>query len=92
MSNNLEQLDAFRDEVRQFFSSSYPKSVLDKIASGQRLEKSDQILSQQALNAKGWLGVGWPKEDGGTGWSPAERYIFDQELDLAAPRQSFRCR
>lgn len=83
MSNNLEQLDAFRDDVRQFFSTSYPKSVLDKIAGGQRLEKSDQILSQQALNAKGWLGVGWPKEDGGTGWSPAQRYIFDQELDLA---------
>ena len=76
-------LDAFRQEVRAFFASEYPRAVLDKVARGERLEKSDHIAAQTALNAKGWLGVGWPKEDGGTGWSPLQRYIFDCELELA---------
>ena len=62
MSESPERLTEFRDEVSNFFATDYPKSVRKKIARGQRLEKSDQILSQQALNAKGWLGVGWPKE------------------------------
>ncbi len=83
MAGNSDRLTEFREEVRNFFATSYPQSVLEKIARGQRLEKPDQILSQQALNAKGWFGVSWPKEDGGTGWSAVERYIFDQELDLA---------
>ncbi|MGC1468764.1 MAG: acyl-CoA dehydrogenase family protein [Sphingorhabdus sp.] len=83
MSDRPNRLAELREEVSNFFATDYPQSVREKIASGQRLKKSDQILSQQALNAKGWLGVGWPKEDGGTGWSAVERYIFDQELDLA---------
>lgn len=76
-------LRAFRDEVRSFFAHEYPREVLEKLRAGQRLEKADQIASQQALNARGWLGVSWPSEHGGTGWTPRQRYIFDCELDLA---------
>jgi alkylation response protein AidB-like acyl-CoA dehydrogenase len=74
---------AFRDEVRRFFASDYPRPVIDKLAAGQRLEKADHIAAQRAINQRGWLGVGWPREFGGTGWTPVERYIFDQELELA---------
>lgn len=80
---DLPELRAFRDDVRQFFAAEYPRAVLDKLRTGQRLEKADHIASQQALNARGWLGVSWPKEYGGTGWTPQQRYIFDCELDLA---------
>lgn len=79
----LPELRAFRDEVREFFATDYPRHVLDKLRAGQRLEKADQIASQQALNGRGWLGVSWPKEQGGTGWTPLQRYIFDYELDQA---------
>jgi alkylation response protein AidB-like acyl-CoA dehydrogenase len=75
--------EAFRAEVRQFFRTEYPQQIIAKLAAGQRLDKVDHIASQQALNAKGWLGVGWPKEHGGTGWTPVERFIFDYELDQA---------
>lgn len=83
MLDQSGQLDAFRQDVRAFFASEYPRAVLDKVARGERLKKSDHSAAQTALNAKGWLGVGWPKEDGGTGWSPLQRYIFDCELELA---------
>jgi len=69
--------------VLEFFATDYPRHVLDKLRAGQRLVKADQIASQQALNARGWLGVSWPKEQGGTGWTPQQRYIFDYELDQA---------
>lgn len=78
-----DALEAFREEIRDFFRHEYPRAVLDKIARGDRLDKDDHIAAQSALNAKGWLGVSWPESDGGTGWSPLERYIFDYELDLA---------
>ena len=74
---------AFRDEVRRFFAEDYPEAVIAKLANGDRLEKSDHVASQCALNARGWLGVGWPREHGGPGWTPIERYVFDQELELA---------
>jgi alkylation response protein AidB-like acyl-CoA dehydrogenase len=79
----LASLETFRREVRTFFAEEYPRTVLDALARGDRLSKQDHIASQTALNAKGWLGVSWPKEDGGPGWSPMQRYIFDCELDLA---------
>ncbi|MFT3799847.1 MAG: acyl-CoA dehydrogenase family protein [Burkholderiaceae bacterium] len=75
--------EAFREEVRRFFRTEYPQHIIAKLAAGQRLSKADQIASQKALNARGWLGVGWPTEHGGTGWTPVERFIFDYELDQA---------
>jgi alkylation response protein AidB-like acyl-CoA dehydrogenase len=27
------------------------------------------------LHRKGWLAYQWPKEHGGTGWSPVQRYL-----------------
>ena len=34
---------------------------------------------QAVLYKKGWIAPDWPKEYGGTGWSPRQRYIFAQE-------------
>lgn len=80
----LPELKDFRAEVRRFFETDYPQDVRAKITAGQRLEKPDQIASQRALNARGWLGVGWPADQGGTGWTPQQRYVFDEELDRAS--------
>jgi alkylation response protein AidB-like acyl-CoA dehydrogenase len=38
---------------------------------------------QRTLHEKGWLAYNWPREVGGTGWSPVERYIFEKECALA---------
>jgi alkylation response protein AidB-like acyl-CoA dehydrogenase len=75
--------ERFRAEVRDFFTSEYPQDLITKAASAFSLTKEDHQRSEQALAAKGWLCVNWPKEHGGTGWTANQKYIFDQELELA---------
>lgn len=77
------ETEAFRKEVRQFFSEHYPKNLLAKTASGEPLSKADYQQAEQALSSKGWLCVNWPEEAGGPGWDVTRKYIFDQELELA---------
>ena len=71
---------AFRDEVRNFFRDEYPSDILDKNDRGIPLTRDDMVRSQQALHDKGWAGVNWPVEYGGTGWSAVQKYIFAVEM------------
>ncbi len=75
--------EAFRMEVRDFFQTQYPAEIIDKISRGHSPSKKDYQLSERALAARGWLAVNWPKEFGGTGWTPNQKYIFDEELERA---------
>ncbi len=70
---------AFREEVRCFFKEEYPQDLLQMRAKGQVLSKADIVRSQKALAAKGWAALNWPVEYGGTGWSPTQRYIYEDE-------------
>jgi alkylation response protein AidB-like acyl-CoA dehydrogenase len=74
---------AFQAEVRRFFEADYPQDILAKMRRGQLLERDDHVRSQKALQSRGWLGVGWPAEFGGPGWTPVQRYLFDAELERA---------
>lgn len=73
----------FADDVRRFFAADYPQDILARVREGVSLSKADHIRSQQALQSRGWLGVGWPAEHGGTGWSPTRRYLYEQALEEA---------
>lgn len=78
---------AFRDEVRVFLAEKLPARLSDKVAAGKRLTKADYEEWHAILNGRGWLGVNWPKEHGGTGWDAVERHIFEEETTRAhAPR------
>lgn len=88
LSFSKEEL-AFRDEVRDFVASNLTADA----KRGQRLspsaipEKPVFESWHAALYRKGWVAPYWPKEYGGAGWSPAQRYIFESELSRAgAPR------
>ena len=74
---------AFQAEVRRFFETEFPPSVLNKVRTGQFLRRQDYEAAQQALQARGWLAASWPREFGGTGWTPVERYLFEEEMELA---------
>jgi len=85
---NLElspEQQAFRNEVRAFLR----ENLTPELQRGQRYTTGvypEPHISgpwQQALQRKGWLVPMWPTEWGGTGWSAAQRLIFDSECALA---------
>jgi alkylation response protein AidB-like acyl-CoA dehydrogenase len=67
----------FADEVRAFVKANLPADVRDKVRNGKHLGRDDYMRWQQALGKKGWLVYTWPKKHGGPGFTPAERYIFE---------------
>jgi len=84
---------AFRDEARQFFRTRIPEEIRRKVSEGRGLTREDYVTSQRIMNAKGWAVPHWPKEWGGQGWTPIQRYIFTEEMLLAAVPlpQQFNC-
>jgi len=82
-----EQDAAFREEVRAFFADKLPVRLSDKVRRYMRLSKQDMEDWHAILHARGWLGVSWPVEHGGTGWNATQKFIFEEECCLAhAPR------
>jgi alkylation response protein AidB-like acyl-CoA dehydrogenase len=77
---------AFRDEVRTFLNEKLPKDISSKVKEHKRLGKEDTIRWQKILNEQGWLALHWPVEHGGTGWSPIQKHIFEEECaEAGAP-------
>lgn len=75
--------EAFREEVRQFLKEKLPPDLSAKVKADQTPSKEDIERWQQILNEKGWLAQHWPVEYGGTGWSPIQRHIFEEEAAAA---------
>ncbi|MEL6237485.1 MAG: acyl-CoA dehydrogenase family protein [Pseudomonadota bacterium] len=69
---------AFRDEVRAFIEANYPEHLKD---AGLRedLPREDFVAWHKILGEKGWSVPAWPKEYGGTDWTPTQRYIWSEE-------------
>jgi pimeloyl-CoA dehydrogenase large subunit len=78
---------AFRDEVRTFMRTQLPEGTRKKLEEGRSLAKDDIVTWQRILNNKGWAVAPWPKEYGGTGWTPMQQYIFLEEMQQAPAPQ-----
>jgi alkylation response protein AidB-like acyl-CoA dehydrogenase len=75
---------AFRDEVRAFIREKYPPEIRERARKGwSYLPKEDHIRWQKLLYEKGWIAPHWPKEYGGTGWTPRQKFIFEEECMAA---------
>lgn len=76
---------AFRDEVRAFLAENLTKELRDGAAASPSVFVEPDIgqVWNAALNKKGWLSYQWPKEYGGPGFTPVQRYIFEKECALA---------
>lgn len=87
---DLEFTDELRDfqrEVRAFIEERLPADIRTKVERFLTLGKHDYLRWQDILAEKGWLVYSWPVEHGGTGWSPVQRYVFEEETGRAnAPR------
>ncbi|WP_187972548.1 acyl-CoA dehydrogenase family protein [Aquibium microcysteis] len=77
--------EAFRDEVRAFLDVALDERFR-RLAAGTTGVFSEPPLVlewQRVLDDRGWLVPHWPREAGGIGWSPLQRFIFEQELARA---------
>lgn len=74
---------AFREEVRSFVAEKLPADIREKVDNGHPLAKDDFVRWQKILFEKGWVAPNWPVEHGGTGWTPTQKYIFDDEMGSA---------
>ena len=75
---------AWREEVRAFVRSAVTPALLAEMrAAG---NEGDGPLAREfhrKMYAKGWWGIGWPKEFGGLGKSAVEQFIFVEEMETA---------
>jgi len=76
---------AFRDEVRAFIGEAFDDDMRAHMAQSKNghIDKAGQVRWLKRLNDKGWIVPDWPTEYGGTGWSHAQKYIYDMEMALA---------
>jgi alkylation response protein AidB-like acyl-CoA dehydrogenase len=80
--------DDFRAEVRDFFAEHVRPEWRMALRAGLRPSPAELTEWQQMLHARGWGAPTWPKEYGGTGWTPTQLYIFESEAAHAeAPIQ-----
>ncbi len=76
--------EAFRDEMRTFFTTQVPQSIRDAVAAHRELTKEQFVEAQRVLNAAGLAVPHWPVEWGGRDWTPLQRHIWREEMQLAA--------
>lgn len=76
---------AFREEVRDFLAENLPDRLRDgaRRTPGVFVEPDIGMEWHRILYEKGWVAPHWPKEDGGTGWTPTQKFIFEKECALA---------
>lgn len=79
-----EEERAFQQEVRTFMRGNVPASIKEKVERGVSLSREDHVTWQKILHKQGWMAPGWPVEHGGTGWSPVQKHIFEEEMAMAS--------
>ncbi len=76
--------EAFRTRVRAFIDENLPADIRARVEGSQKLRRDDFVRWHKTLYEQGWIAPHWPKEYGGTGWTPVERYLFEEELGAAS--------
>jgi len=73
--------EAFRQEVRAFFSAKMPRDLARRVNIGAHPpDRADVRRFQALVHARGWGAPHWPVEFGGTGWSPLRKHLYMEEL------------
>lgn len=70
---------AFRLEVGKKLREILPEDLAEKARSSIHMTREDMARWNRILHEQGWSAHHWPKEYGGPGWSPLERYLFESE-------------
>jgi hypothetical protein len=78
------EMEAFRDEMRTFFTTQVPADIRDTVAARRHVGRDDYVRTQRILNAAGLAVPHWPVEWGGRDWTPLQRHIWREEMQLAS--------
>jgi len=76
---------AFQKDVRAFLDDKLNARLREGAANTPSVFTEPDITRewQAILAEKGWLATSWPVEDGGPGWTPTQKYIFEKECAIA---------
>src|SRR5690606_3076124 len=74
---------AFRDERRTFYRSEIPAGIRDRVKYGHELSREDIVTAHKLLNDNGLAVPNWPVAWGGKDWTPMQRHIWQDEMQLA---------
>ncbi len=76
---------AFQKEVRDWLKENLTPEIVaeTKVARNAFMSRERLLDWQKRLAKKGWLCTNWPKEFGGPGWTPTQKYIFEMEMARA---------
>ncbi|KUI22146.1 acyl-CoA dehydrogenase [Mycobacterium sp. GA-1285] len=74
---------AFREELRRFYTSEIPEDIRERGRAGHSKFPEDMVTSQRILHANGLAVPNWPVEWGGKKWTPLQRQIWLDEMQLA---------
>ena len=78
---------AFGEQVRAWLEANLPKDLQAKVLNHRRLSKAEFVQWHKAMAAQGWAAPNWPRDWGGTGWTPTQKHIFDEECARAGTPQ-----
>jgi len=74
---------AFREEIRTFFTSEISQEIRDAVLEGRELTAEQTVESMRTLNAAGLAVPHWPDEWGGRDWTDLQRHIWNEEMQRA---------
>ncbi|MFC4125460.1 acyl-CoA dehydrogenase family protein [Nocardia rhizosphaerae] len=75
---------AFRDELRHFYRTQIPAEIRDRVKYGHELSRDDIVTSNKILNDHGLAVPNWPVAWGGKDWTPMQRHLWLDEMQLAS--------
>ena len=74
---------AFREEMRTFFTTVVPEEIRTKVLEGRELSKEEIAGSMKLLDDHDLAVPHWPEEWGGRGWSDLRRHLYLEEMQAA---------
>lgn len=77
--------EAFREEVRGFLAAKLTPDMREAACRTTTVfaDKDLAMRWQRILVEQGWAVPAWPREYGGTDWTPTQKYIFGEECAKA---------
>jgi alkylation response protein AidB-like acyl-CoA dehydrogenase len=80
-----DEQEKLRQEVREYYAELLTPEVRAKLTGGGGVGSENRRIVRQ-MGEDGWLGVGWPEEWGGRGFTAVEQFIwFDESMRAGAP-------